>query len=216
MIDLTELKSRCEDLWLLTRQVWYVPFFWSLAWFSYWIFYDVIVLNQPLTQGNPLNHLGAAISITALLIAGCISAKSKKETVIAKRGGAVINPIKELLFHKILGKKNDQRQPLLQKPAQKTTMERLEQRKSQILKPEKKSQSLFKTSQVQKLPETPQKPAQIPTSPRAFSSQIKQPVQTQKSREIPSECLVCPNLLSCNHRKSRPIESKSPCPYTKK
>ena len=98
----------------------------------------------------------------------------------------------------------------------KTTMDKLEQLKRQILKPQIKYQSLFKTSRIQKLPETPQELAQTAASPRAFSSQPKQPVQTKKSGEIPLECLFCPNLLNCNHCKSRPIESKTPCPYARK
>jgi len=218
MINRTELKSRCEDLWLFGKQVWYVPFFWSLAWFSYWISRDAILFNQPLTQVNPLNHLGAAISITALLIAGFTSAKSKKRAVIAKPAVAVINTNRESC--KIPDEKNDQRRILPQKLVcaliLKTTMEKREKLKRQILKLQKKCQSIFKTSRIQKLPETPQELAQTATSPRALSSQTEQPVQTQKSGEIPLECLVCPNLLNCNHRKSRSTESKTPCPYAGK
>ena len=37
-----------------------------------------------------------------------------------------------------------------------------------------------------------------------------------KQQEIPSECLLCPNLTSCNQRGKMTSDSATPCPYSKK
>jgi hypothetical protein len=63
------VSNSCRDFWLLYKQMWYVPFFWSLSWFSYWILREVFVLNAPLHQVDAVNYFGAVASIVVLLLA---------------------------------------------------------------------------------------------------------------------------------------------------
>ena len=63
------VSNSCRDVWLLYKQLWYVPFFWSLTWFSYWILREVFVLNAPLHQVDAVNYFGAIASIATLLLA---------------------------------------------------------------------------------------------------------------------------------------------------
>jgi hypothetical protein len=207
---MTRLKRRYETVWLLIKQIWYIPFIWSLAWFSYWIFYSVIVSNQSLTQVNPLNYLGMAISIAALLIAGFNSGKSINKKVFGKIT-VLFNLKKKFSFRKTHDKKKDQRQSFTKKFMHRTKMRQPEKLKSQI-----KNQSIVEVSQIQMPYEPPQEPLQIPATPNVLSSQSKQPDQTRKSQEIPPDCLVCPNLVNCTQRQNRIIDSETPCPFAKK
>ncbi len=78
-----KFRSRCQDLCSLGKQAWYVPFVWSLAWFSYWTFHDALVLKQ-ITQGTPSALLGLSISISALLFGGYVSGKPATRRVVEK------------------------------------------------------------------------------------------------------------------------------------
>jgi hypothetical protein len=46
-----------------------MPFIWSLTWFSYWIFHDIVVLKTPPIEVTPLNYVGSIISIAFILAA---------------------------------------------------------------------------------------------------------------------------------------------------
>jgi hypothetical protein len=63
------LGSKCKNIFLLCKQIWYVPFFWSLTWFSYWIIREILFLNRPLLQVTSLNFIGAGVSISVLILA---------------------------------------------------------------------------------------------------------------------------------------------------
>ena len=79
--SIKKFQGKCRGLWLIIKQVWYMPFIWSLAWFSYWLFQESIVMGQQLTQGSTFNQIGLAISIVAILIAGCMSGKSGEKNI---------------------------------------------------------------------------------------------------------------------------------------
>jgi hypothetical protein len=62
-------SSSTQKIFLLCKQIWYVPFFWALTWFTYWILRATIVLSTPLTQLNPIDLIGAAISTSIFVTA---------------------------------------------------------------------------------------------------------------------------------------------------
>jgi hypothetical protein len=71
-LKLTESKvnlTKSQETWFLIKQVWYVPFSWSLSYYLYWIIRDVVVFNKTVFQIPLLNWGGVVISI-ALLLAG--------------------------------------------------------------------------------------------------------------------------------------------------
>ena len=203
-----KFRSTCQDLWELGRQAWYVPFLWSLAWFSYWIFHDVIVLNQ-LTQGTPVDFLGVSISISALLFAGYISGKSMTKRLVEKAAGAV-----EMLKEKFSFRKSfdDNKSTWIppQKLRQKIMVEKTEHLKREIEREEPleigPGQELFSMSD---------EPVQLSIPSSALSSRTRQLEKAQKIQGISSNCLVCPDLLSCSERQNRKVESVTPCPYAK-
>jgi hypothetical protein len=234
MINISKFKSVCENLWFISKQVWYVPFIWSLAWFSYWISHGLITLKQSPLQGNPLHYIGAAISITALLIAGHTTAKLRIMTLFKKPARAInVNAskisrfptkAKAYLFRKISFKKQRERKNLPQKPAEKFILKEQEHSPPKTLKPQIDHQSLIKSSQSPKPQETPMssQQQQTPPSPIAAPQSLVSinPVpnqteksQTQKTQETNLDCLICPKLISCNHRYNRPAETETPCPY---
>ena len=61
--------SSTKRIFLLCKQIWYVPFFWALTWFTYWILRATMVLGTPLTQLNPIDLIGAAISTSIFVTA---------------------------------------------------------------------------------------------------------------------------------------------------
>jgi hypothetical protein len=61
--------SSTNKFFLLCKQIWYVPFFWALTWFTYWILHATVVLGTPLTQLNPIDLIGAAISTSIFVTA---------------------------------------------------------------------------------------------------------------------------------------------------
>ncbi len=92
-----KFRSTCQDLYSLGKQAWYVPFIWSLAWFSYWTFHDALVLKQ-ITQGTPSALLGLSISISALLFGGYVSGKPVTRRVAEKANGFVGMLKRKFLF----------------------------------------------------------------------------------------------------------------------
>ena len=202
-------ESKSKDIWLYIKQVWYMPFIWSLAWFSYWIFHDVIVYNHSIFQLSTLNYFGVAISISALLIAGYVYGRSHKKQV-EKTAEAGIKAKNLFVFRKAFVKKSSQESLLPQENMHKIQGTKLEQ-----LAPKLKNHSPIETSQTQKpnavASESTQTPSIIGTSP----SQVNLTNQTKKSQEIPSDCLICHKLAKCDQRQKRTNKMGIPCPYAK-
>jgi len=201
MIELTRFRRTCRDLWQIAKQVWYVPFIWAFAWFSFWIFRDVIVLKHTLTQGNPSSYVGAAISITALLVAGIVAANSRKKRLLEKASPAEINPIKTHVFREARDDGSRAKNAMVEGKQQP--------------KPFMRRRSSIETDQVQNLYDGPRNLAKTQTNPPILLGQNQHFDQIQKPRDEPSDCLICPRLLTCNYRKNRTLESATPCPFGK-
>jgi len=208
---IASFKHKCRTAWSIAKQVWYIPFLWSLAWYSYWIFHGAIVLKTPLLQGNVLNYSGAAISIVALLIAGYRARAPIRRSVETASA--------HLTFHKNQSRlgQNSQNQSLPLKPMQGAQAEH----PKQTSMPQAKRQLLIETSQLQKETKLPQKPAHPPSSVSALPQSPSQSSQsyTSKNQGTENECLTCANLINCAYRQKRIVELKSqgarptPCRY---
>jgi hypothetical protein len=61
--------TKYKEIWHFYKRTWYVPFIWSLTWYSYWILRDIAVWHKPLNQMNPTNCAGTIISIAFILSA---------------------------------------------------------------------------------------------------------------------------------------------------
>jgi cell division septum initiation protein DivIVA len=81
---ISTILTRLSDVWHTYRQIWYVPFIWSFAWYSYWIIHDIVVWNKPLAQLNMLNYVGATASAIFILAASPIRRRLQKGVVFAK------------------------------------------------------------------------------------------------------------------------------------
>ncbi len=195
----TDSKDKFRDIWSFIKQVWYVPFIWSLAWFSYWIFQETILLGQPITQGNSLNFLGAAISIGALFIKGWISGKSSKKT-LESVGKIEIEEKNSFKVSKVAGVEASQKSINFGSEYSETQLEHYPQ---------------IETNQNQEPSETPMELSQSAVTTEKIPSEINKLSQNKK-QEIPSDCLICPNLTNCDQRQKRSAESVTSCPLLHK
>jgi len=170
---MTSLKCKFQAIWLVGKQIWYMPFIWSLAWYSYWIFHSAIVLKTPFYEGNTLNYVGAAISVAALLIAGYHARQPIRQSV---------------------GKATHS---LFRKPIHATQTENTKKPK-----PDLKQAPPIEMKQAQKEISPTKKLVQKTTTVNSFSiSHDNQPALRKASRDFSSECLTCPSLINCTYRQ---------------
>jgi hypothetical protein len=198
-------KTR-RNLFSLYRQIWYVPFFWTLTWYTYWILRAILFLNTPLNQVNPVNYTGAAISTTILLIA------------ISRLGPN----IGKVLLHDSSCAENNGASPTLSKL--KSSAQDIQE---DTLKPQKAQRSRIRCQssivrEREKLEQAPQKLMTSPSGMSAHSSSVSYSNRNCMTQEISAECLTCANLISCNHRRSESVENQaqgsenSKCPFAEK
>jgi hypothetical protein len=200
------LGKTCRNIFLLYKQIWYVPFFWTLTWYTYWILRAILFLNTPLTQVNPVNYTGAAISTTILLIA------------ISRLG----SDIRKVFFHDHFCAENNDASKALSKV--KNSVKGIQMETS---KPQKAQRSIrihqpSNVSEREKL-EPPLQglmPPQSGTS--ALSSSVSYSDRHCVTQEISAECLTCANLISCKYRRCESVENQaqgsenSRCPFAMK
>jgi len=80
------ILTRLSDAWHFYEQIWYVPFIWSFTWYSYWILFDVVVMNKPLAQLNLLTCIGATASAILVLAGFPIARNIQKGVAFARTG----------------------------------------------------------------------------------------------------------------------------------
>lgn len=203
----SKIKEKFRDMWLFIKQVWYVPFIWSLAWFSYWICHDTIMLGQPLLQINTTNLFGVVLSIGAILFAGYISRKSR-EKIPEKTGLIEIEKKNSFKYTKVEIEGQSQNMPvseylLHQSSCQESDYPELQS--ENYLSTEPNQIDVPNMAKVEKI--------QVPSSSNSVSDQAMNGDQTKTQQDIPSDCLVCPKLANCDQRQNRSTESKTPCPF---
>jgi len=206
---ISKLEKKCRNIWSIIKQVWYVPFIWSLAWFSYWLFQECIALGQPLAQGNPFNILGLFASIAAILAAGYISGKSHKKNLEISGKAGIEDKSSFTLLEASL--RSDSQGVLhSQRVVQKAQYDKSEKPESQL-----GNYTPTETNQINRLNDKHLKPVRPLEIIENSQTQGDQSIQAKKHQEIASECLICPNLTSCDQRKRMTADSKTPCSYAR-
>jgi hypothetical protein len=203
----------------IIKQMWFVPFFWSLTWFSYWIIRDIFVLNTSLTQIKPLNLAGAVFSISVLILATPRLGTSIRKKAILIRTHRGINTKKDLI-HTHVRPNNYERSTSIHNMkniAPTTQVEKIHLEKTQ-----RKYQSPFRRKEIVKPKNVSEKITKSQSVANALSSSASYSRQNQMSQEISAECLTCANLVNCNHRRydrdESPLQNRknSECPLMKK
>lgn len=192
----TKFKSKCSEIWSFIKQVWYVPFIWSLAWFTYWIVQENVILGNPITQGSYLNYIGFTISTIAIVVKGWISKKSNMENVEKKGKIGIKDNSTE--FHETLS----------DEPFKESQYMEFEQSK-----PQPEHYSSIDDYQSQQPTETHLESIMDPMSPSEFSPSKVAGFNQNSHQEIPSDCLICPNLANCDQRQKRSSDPGEPCPF---
>ena len=206
-------RNKFKTVWFVLKQVWYVPFIWSLAWYSYWIFRNTIVLKTPLMQVNPTDYLGVAISIVALIVAGHRSRAPTSKSV-ATAAKASIKVKNALTSHKDNNIPKIQPHSFNREYAKSTQANQPKQ-----LTQESKYQPQIKTTctlEIDKAHENKQSPSRTKTLPiKVADSKLNQVEQG-----LSAECLTCKKLVRCTNRQKRAVELSSQipnhtaCPYS--
>jgi hypothetical protein len=196
-------KCKCQTISLVVKQIWYIPFLWSLAWYSYWIFRSALVFNTPLLQISAVDYLGASISIVALLIAGYRAREPIKRSV-AMASDIGIN-MKKVLSHRDHLKESVQIPPLPRKTGQNTQIEIQLQPKPQL----KNQPPVQSHPSPKKIVETKKPIIEQSSDVRVLSTGANRSSQTQSSKDFSTECLTCAKLVNCTQRQKRAMELSS-------
>jgi hypothetical protein len=199
---MANLKRKCKTIWFIGKQVWYVPFLWSLAWYSYWIFRSALVLHTPLLQINAIDYFGAIISTIALLVAGYRArAPIKRSVGLATDIGF---NVKKAFSSKARPKEGIQIQSLPRKPEQSTQLEI-----PRPLERKVKQQRPVETRLIPKGIVITKKP--VPRSPtvKLPPPSVDRHSRVEASKEMSTECLTCAKLVDCAYRQRRAIELSS-------
>jgi hypothetical protein len=208
----------------LCKQVWFVPFTWSLAWYLSWIFYDVAIWQKPLIQVNPWNYVGATTSVAVLLFGTQLRTRIRKEFVLAgTQFRAVVQ--KSVPFFGIrirtrihelrsvsgidTGKVDRLKHVFACLPI--AIGSRLE--KSGQLKPQVK-QSSTKRRRVVEKPKQPKQLNQelspgVNTYPQNVDYSHRRQEPEGMPKEIPDECLICADLINCVYRRNKSYDLES-------
>jgi hypothetical protein len=213
------LGDKCHGILSIIKQMWFVPFFWSLTWFSYWIIRDIFVLNTSLTQIKPLNLAGAVFSISVLLLATPRLGTSIRKKAIRLRTHLGID-IKKDVIHTHIRPDNYNRSTSFHSAENIAPTTQVE--KIPLEKPQRKYQSPFRKNEISEPKNVSEKTTKSQSIANALSSSFSYSRQNQISQEISAECLTCANLVSCKHRRYNRDESPlqnhkiSKCPLMEK
>jgi hypothetical protein len=213
------LGDKCHGILSIIKQMWFVPFFWSLTWFSYWIIRDIFVLNTSLTQIKPLNLAGAVFSISVLLLATPRLGTSIRKKAVRLRTHLGIDTKKDVI-HTHIRPDNYNRSTSFHSAENIALTTQVE--KIHLEKPQRKYQSPFRKNEIAKPKNVSEKITKSESIGNALSSSSSYSRQNQMSQEISAECLTCANLVSCKYRRynrdESPLQNRkiSECPLMEK
>jgi hypothetical protein len=172
--------TKYKEIWHFYKRIWYVPFIWSLTWYSYWILRDIAVWHKPLNQMDPTNCAGTIISIAFILSATQIGRGVRSAFVFVRTQsrkifvGAHITDGVQIAPISVVAQSND----IIQMEKSKQQMQRVSIR---IEKPKQRighSQQPFSSVSV------------CPHNLDYFS-------QRPRPKQVPAECIACGNLIQC-------------------
>jgi hypothetical protein len=201
-----------ENILLLCKQIWYVPFFWTLTWYSYWILRATIILNTPLTQLNPLDLTGAAISTSILILATPrLGTIIRKNSVLAAKN-ATTN-IKKAFIHTFqLGFHAENRIP---PTSQSKVMNNTQNIRATTLKlqvpPISHQASIGSGREMleKKLEGVPEKLMLPRSESSAVAGGVGYANGDSVSQGLSMECWTCENLTKCRHRRIQRFEAQT-------
>jgi hypothetical protein len=201
-----------ENILLICKQIWYVPFFWTLTWFTYWILRATILLNTPLTQLNPLDLTGAAISTSILILATPrLGTAIRKNSVPAAKHTAT--NIKKAIIHTFNTRFHaENRTP---PTSQSKVMNNIQNIRAATLNLQ--AQPISHQASIGSGREKLEKKLEgVPEKlmvPRSESSAVADGVgyanRNSVSQELSMECLTCENLTKCRHRRVQRFEAQT-------
>ena len=184
------LGNRCRKIWSIIKQIWYIPFIWSLTWYSYWILREVVVLNTPLIQVNPMNYLGAFISISVLLVA-------------TPRLGTKIRKV----FHVGVRIKNNDKSTSFSYAKQ--SVRDIQEEKLKPHKLQVNLQNSIEKSGIEKPEQPTQKLIRPHSDANALSSSESYSNHYNIGQKVSPECLTCANLINCKFRREESGEPQA-------
>jgi hypothetical protein len=210
---MASFKDKFHAVWLFVKQVWYIPFLWSLAWYSYWVFRSALVFNMPLLEINAMDYFGIVISMVALLIAGYRARKPiRKSLAMTTDIGANI----KRAF-------SPENRPRGSSQIRFGSLKTVRDTEVQMQRQPKLENRPHLSAEIQVLHSkiiSPKKPLLRASNAANFSNNF-QPSRPHPSKDLSTECLTCAQLLNCTYRSKRVAElnsqgnSHSPCRFAK-
>jgi hypothetical protein len=226
------ILTRLSDVWHTYKQIWYVPFIWSFAWYSYWIIFDIAVWNKPLAQLNLLNCIGATTSAIFILAASPIRRRLQKGVVFAKT--AFLSASKEREGTRELSRLQTKVTTLEQE--KETLNSRLISIGNELSFTKEQLKSAPTPEYVKTLENrnldlttTLQEPQALQSSDTGWTRRATKESQAKPQTQQPSspvsstlpsfdcprqngiyggmdQCLICPNLIDCTYRRNKSSE----------
>ena len=178
--------SRWHKILKLLKEIWYIPFVWSLTWYLYWTIRDVVVFNRGLLEITPWNYVGIVASVTALLMNSSTVGKLRVTDRFVQDG---IKPVVAQVTHTEVSLDAATQ---LESNSQKAAFDE-PQIKRGILS--ENSGELKRKNRRQLQPKEPQQIAEI-------NQAEQEPQECLKATDDPSICFVCPKLIECLHRRN--------------
>jgi hypothetical protein len=218
--------NKLKQLWYVCRQMYYVPFIWSLTWYMFWILRDFIIFGKPVTQTNPLNCVGTVISVSALMVKlfavqsrfaeiarkAYVSTKSQiADKTMALVDSHILLKIRSSVGRHVEGATRFLRSrcsvgkstaSVLEEPALKRTIQ------YQGLIEEKPRQHRLQDRSRRQMKDPQKMPAKLlpPRINGDLHPKRVDPVDLGTLDKIAENCLVCPDLVHCSHRQERAKE----------
>jgi len=203
--------SSTKKIFLLCKQIWYVPFFWTLTWFTYWILRATIILNTPLTQLNPIDLTGAIISTSILILAIPHLGKTIRKTSALATKHATTN-IKEAFIHTFHTRFHAENKTW--PTSHSKAMNNIQKNRAVTSKLQtppishKDTIGIGREKLEQKLERTSDKLTLPQSGPSAVAGGVVYAPDNSVSQELSLECLTCENLIRCRHRRNQRFEAQ--------
>jgi hypothetical protein len=216
----TQPFSIRNQILALFQQVWYLPFIWSLTYYLYWAYRDAFVFHKSLFQANPLNNLGICVSLAVLLAKLLIGPKVDKifsalektdpdfKTILPPQTPNSVTEIKNSTPRKEAKNRNNKR-PVHLASTQTSEANQVPEFDERF---ENSVQTLLTLGNSKLKPTNPtNEPPVLQKVQLNQNGNLNQEIHNcPKSKNNFDDCLLCTELITCQHRKH--AETKTPKP----